>query len=117
MRPAMYKLVILIEPPDEPETLDAEWPAFLKQCEQMPGLRRETTSRVDHLLHGRHHLGIIHELFFDSMDALKQAMNSEAGQETGRVLQRITGGKFSLLMADHLEDQIGNIRFTPHFDD
>ncbi|TAK12421.1 MAG: hypothetical protein EPO32_09010 [Anaerolineae bacterium] len=113
----MYKLVILIEPPDDADKLDAEWPAFLKQCEQMPGLRRETTSRVDRLLHGRYHLGIIHELFFDSMDALKQAMNSDVGQETGRVLQRITDGKFSLLMADHLEDQLSNIRVAPHFDD
>ncbi|MBI3159804.1 MAG: EthD family reductase [Chloroflexi bacterium] len=106
----MYKLVILIEPQADWDAFDQRWPEFLRPCEQMPGLQRETTSRVDRLLHGRYHTGLIHELYFDSMDVLKAAMESPAGQEAGRALQRITEGQVTLLMAHHLEDEMSNIR-------
>ncbi len=106
----MHKLIILIEPPLDEAAFDAEWPAFLHECEQMPGLRRETTSRVDRLLHGGWHAGLIHELYFDSMEALKTAMNSPAGLRTGEALQRLTGGHMTLLMAHHLEDDLVNFQ-------
>jgi hypothetical protein len=51
---------------------------------------------------------MIHELYFDTPDDLQAALGSPAGQAAGRKLQDITGGKFSLLFADHLEDELKN---------
>jgi uncharacterized protein (TIGR02118 family) len=106
----MHKLVILIEQPDEWSVFEAAWPQFLHQAEQMPGLRREATSRVEATLYGSHTYSLMHELFFDAPEAARQAMASPAGQEAGRLLQAMTRGRVALFLADHKEDDLENIR-------
>lgn len=106
----MYKLIILIEPPNDPSVFDETWPLFLREAERMPGLVREATVRVDHTLFGSLQVSMIHELFFDTLAELQMAMNSTFGQISGNVLQRITEGRMSLLVAEHREDDMANIR-------
>jgi uncharacterized protein (TIGR02118 family) len=106
----MYKLVILVEPQDHTSDFDAHWSEFLAAAERMPGLRREVTSRVDKVLYGKFGPHLIHELHFDSLKAAGDAMGSPEGKRTGEVLQRITGGKVSLLFADHLQDELSHIQ-------
>lgn len=106
----MYKLVILIEPQIDLSAFERVWPEFLKRAEEMPGLLRETTSHVDRLLHGHYHVSMVHELYFESMQAALDAMSSPEGERAGKVLQTITTGKVTLLLADHLEDELANIK-------
>ncbi|MFZ5808088.1 MAG: hypothetical protein ACOY16_02300 [Chloroflexota bacterium] len=106
----MYKLVILIDTTVAPEQLEQLWPEFLHQSELMPGLRRETTSRVDTHLLGAIPYQIMHELIFDTPEQARQAMASEAGRNAGRLLQTMTGGRVTLFLADHKEDDLENIR-------
>jgi uncharacterized protein (TIGR02118 family) len=106
----MYKLVILIEPPEDRQTFDAEWPEFLHLAEQMPGLRQEATCRVEQFLFGACPYAQVHELYFDTLPAAQQAMASEPGRSAGRLLQQITGGKVTLFIADHKQDDLENIR-------
>ena len=106
----MYKLVILIEPQENSAEFDSRWPEFLAAAERMPGLRREVTSRVDSLLYGSVSMHMMHELFFDSLKAAGEAMASPEGQIAGQVLQDISRGKVTLLLADHLQDNLANIR-------
>ena len=108
----MHKLVILIHVPEHDRTFDLGWPEFLHSAEEMPGLRKESTSRVRFMIFGGQEVSMIHELYFDTFSTLEQAMRSEAGKQAGEVLQRITGGRCSLLFADHHEDLISNFR-TP----
>ena len=105
----MHKLVILIEPLEDYETLEEGWPQFLRAAEAMPGLKREATSRVVDYLYGAHPVIQIHELFFETQDAAHQAMSSPEGRQAGRILQQITGGRMVLLFADHKEDNLENI--------
>jgi hypothetical protein len=107
---SMVKLVIMIEPPEDPGALEASWPRFLRLVESMPGLRREATSRMEVKLFGSARLERIHELFFDSLDAARNAMASAPGREAGARLQAMTGGKVSLFLANHNEDDIANIQ-------
>lgn len=104
----MYKLVILIEKPDD-LTFDDRWPQFLHLAEQIPGLLRETTSRVDRVVYGKGEISMIHELYFESSEELQRGMASSVGQEAGRVLQEITRGRVTLLFADHKQDELENI--------
>ena len=113
----MYKLIIIIEPQDDWVAFENGWPVFLAAAEKMPGLRREVTSRVDKLLHGTYHVALVHELYFDDMEAARQAMASDEGQATGQILQLISGGKLTLLFADHLEDELENIKQYTASDD
>ncbi len=106
----MYKLMILIEPTANGPLLDEGWPQFLHQAERMPGLLREASVLVRRTLAGRHEIAQAHELFFETQEALYQAMASPAGQAAGQILQHITAGQMTLLIAEHREDQIENIR-------
>ncbi len=54
----MHKLVIWIEPLPDWERFEAEWPAFLRLAEALPGLRREATSRVEQFLYGSAQLSL-----------------------------------------------------------
>ncbi|MCW5875292.1 MAG: EthD family reductase [Anaerolineales bacterium] len=109
----MYKLVILIEPQDHPAEFDAAWPQFLAAAERMPGLRSEVTGRVDRALHGSFQAHLIHELHFDSLTAAGEAMASPEGQQAGQILQQISGGKVTLLLADHLQDDLAGFASDP----
>lgn len=106
----MYKLVILLKPLDEWEAFEAEWPRFLHLVESMPGLKREAVSRVESYLYGDSATIQMHELFFDTLEEAERAMASSQGQEAGRLLQEMTGGRMELFIADHKEDEIENIR-------
>lgn len=106
----MHKIVILITVPPDDDVFEMHWPEFLRQAEQMPGLLRETTSRVHFQVYGDVDCRLVHELHFKSLQALEAAMQSEEGKLTGGVLQRITGGRFSLYFTDHHEDDIENLK-------
>ncbi len=105
----MQKLIILVDSTTTPD-FHVFWPRFLHAAESIPGLRRESTSRVSHVLYGDLACAMIHELYFDSYAALKSGLASEAGKEAGRLLQEMTGGTVKLLIADHSEDDLENIR-------
>lgn len=106
----MHKLMILIDQLDDPGTFEARWPQFLHWAEQMPGLQTEATSRVTRQVFGVRPLAMVHELFFDSPQSAYRAMESPAGQQAGQTLQAITGGRVTLVLADHRQDDIANIR-------
>lgn len=99
----MHKLIILIETPPDEAHFEARWPAFIQQTAAIPNLRRETTSRVSKPMFGSYPCYLIHELYFDHAEAAKQSLESPAGRQAGRTLQWITGGRMTLLLAEHLE--------------
>jgi hypothetical protein len=105
-----HKLVILVEEPVEPAVFDDGWPEFLHWAEQMPGLLREVTSRVSHMLFGIYPCSLVHELHFVDQQAAHQALESPAGQAAGRTLQALTGGRMTLFFAQHMEDTLENIQ-------
>ncbi len=106
----MHKLVILFEPFSNVAFFEAQWPNFLHISEQMPGLRRETTSFVERTLFGQGRYVPVHELFFDTLAEAEQAMGSAQGQAAGRLLQQMTGGRMTLFFAEHHEDELVNIQ-------
>lgn len=105
----MYKLVIMIESTAMPD-FHTYWPRFLHAAENIPGLQREATSRVNRVLFGDIDCAVIHELFFDTLATLNAGLASASGQEAGRLLQEMTGGRLKLLITDHAEDDLENIR-------
>ncbi|HSG26312.1 MAG TPA: hypothetical protein VLA32_09355 [Anaerolineales bacterium] len=106
----MYKLIILIEPEIDQEAFFAGWPRFLEHAENLPGLDRLVSAPVHVHLVGAYNPLMVHELIFESQQALEQALASEHGVAAGETLQRITGGAVSLLVAGHLEDSGENLR-------
>lgn len=105
----MHKLIIFIESTVTPD-FHVFWPRFLHAAENMPGLRRESTSRVNQVLFGDLQCALIHELYFDSYPALQLGLASEFGKQAGALLQEMTAGRVRLMVADHSEDNLENIR-------
>jgi len=105
----MHKLIIIIESTATPD-FHVFWPRFLHAAENMPGLQRESTSRVSQVLFGDLQCALIHELYFDSYPALQLGLASDSGKQAGQLLQEMTGGRVRLLVADHSEDNLENIR-------
>jgi len=105
----MYKLIILVESTSAPGFYNS-WPRFLHAAENIPGLRRESTSRINQVLYGDEQYALIHELYFDSLPTLQAGLASPSGKEAGRLLQDMTGGRLKLLIADHSEDDLENIK-------
>jgi len=109
----MHKLIVLFETLDNgravtyhnEQAFQSGWQKFLGLAEKMPGLRRETVSRVERVLFGKSEGGyvLLHELLFDSKEALEAAMQSPEGQAAGTFLQSFTGGRVMLLLAEHME--------------
>ncbi len=101
----MYKLVVLFEQPLNEMEFQENWQTFMSLAEKMPRLRKEIVSSVQQVVHsvdGRQYTRI-HELLFDSRDALEVALQSKAGQEAGQFLQNFTSGRMVLLTAEHME--------------
>lgn len=105
----MHKLVILIEQLEEWQVFESAWPEFLHLVESMPGLQREATSRIDRFLYGDCQISQVHELFFNSLADAEKALASPQGQAAGRLIQNLTGGRMTLFLADHKEDDLAHI--------
>ena len=71
---------------------------------------REATVRVTTQLFGDHPVGMVHELFFENQHDLHAAMSSPEGEAAGQILQQLTQGLMTLLIAEHREDDIENLR-------
>lgn len=106
----MYKLMIVIPKNIEGPELDAGWPDFLHAAEGMPGLLREAAVRITDSLYGTQEVGMIHELYFDTQADLQTAMASPEGIAAGQIIQQLTEGQMTLLVAEHREDDIENLR-------
>ncbi|NOY98228.1 MAG: EthD family reductase [Chloroflexi bacterium] len=101
----MHKLVILFDQPIDWQSFEQGWQKFMALAEKMPGLRKETVSEVGRLVFGSESQRYlkIHELYFDSREALEAALQSEAGQAAGKWLHEFSHRRFALLTAEHKE--------------
>ena len=101
----MYKLVILFSQPYVGVTFEQGWQKFLGMAEKMPGLQKEAIGDIDELVFGLPKVSYkkIHEFYFDSREALEEALASEAGQNAGQWLHSFTQGRFVLMIAKHME--------------
>ena len=106
----MYKLMIIIPTQIQDPVMQADWPEFLHAVETMPALQREATVRVTASLYGAQEIGMLHELYFETLEDLQEAMRSPQGLAAGELIQQLTQGQMTLLVAEHREDDIENLR-------
>ncbi len=99
----MYKLVIIIPQQADAPAFHRLWPQFLEVARAMPGLLRDSHTRPHVHLYGAARLEMAHEFFFEDLHALEAALLSETGQAAGSLLQKITAGNLTLLIAEHAE--------------
>lgn len=101
----MHKLMVVFRSSGDSLRLETQWSTdFVARAERMPGLRRVSVSRVVGGPGGLVDIHLVHELYFDDLQALQQALASEQGQEAGRALTSFAGSDVSIFFAQHLEE-------------
>ncbi len=101
----MHKLMLLFRQPVDVVEFETRWSnEFVAKAEQMPGLRRVAISRIVGGPGDETDLHLIHEFFFDDLDALHQAMASQEGQAAGHALMSIAPQHVTICFSEHLEE-------------
>ncbi len=103
----MYKLTILFRPPTSEDTarFENDWAfSFVPAAEAMPGVLRVEVGNVEGSPDGPAPFYKMHELYFESREAMEAAMNSELGMKAGYALSGIAKGLFSIMFVDAFED-------------
>ena len=104
----MHKLMILFRQSGETLDVETRWSnEFVKRAEAMPGLRRVSVSRVAGGPSGEVDLRMVHEFYFDDLQALQHALASPEGQIAGRALMSFASGHVTLCFAEHMEEARG----------
>jgi uncharacterized protein (TIGR02118 family) len=97
----MVKLIVFFQPPKDPDRFQRNWQIFLGMVEKLPGVQGEVITRFEKPLYGGIPFHMMHEVYFDSREALDEALTSMAGQAAGQFLQNVTNGRISILVAEH----------------
>ena len=105
-----YQLLILIPLTVEIQSFDEGWPEFLNSAEKMPGLIKESVSRIDNCIYGQNSLRRIYSFSFADQSSLESALLSPPGEKAGELLHHITHGNMILLSGEQNEDTLDNIR-------
>ena len=103
----MYKLILIFKEVDEADLdfIEHRWShEFVPLAERMPSLQRVSISRVTKSITPEADIQLIHELFFDSLEDLDQAMKSDIGQQAGRLLMDFASQAVQVYFAEHAED-------------
>ena len=106
----MYQLTLLLPTSLDMDAFDKVWPSFLEAAEQMPGLIRESVSRIDQIIFGQEYFQRIYTFSFPDKNTLEKALVSKNGEKAGRIIHDLTGGKVTLVTADYQEDSLQNIQ-------
>ncbi len=106
----MYQLILLIPTSVDIKSFDEGWPSFLEAVEQMPGLLRESVSRVDQLIYGKEYFRRIYTFSFPDQKTLEKSLLSSPGEKAGKIIHALTGGRVTLMTADFQEDSLDNIQ-------
>lgn len=101
----MHKLIVLFRATNDPTQLETQWSGrFVPLAERMPGIRRVSVTRIIGGASEAPEFHMIHEFYFDNLDALQKAMASDEGQKAGQALMSFAKDKASILLAEHLEE-------------
>lgn len=100
----MVKLIVLFRAGAEPPQLDQRFNDFLMKFEVLPGLRRKAVNTVFGGPGGLMPFGVILEGYFDSREALREALTSPVGVEAGTLLLEFAGPDAITLFADVQEE-------------
>lgn len=100
----MAKIIVLFGKPTNTVEFDEKyWKEHVPLAKLMPGLKKYTVNKVVAAPRGEPPFYQIVELEFESMDALKKALESPAARESGRHGVKLATGGITFLYAESKE--------------
>lgn len=99
----MVKLVAIYRKPEDVETFDQHYrQVHTPLAEKMPGLLKLEVNKIYGAPMGESHLHLIVEMYFESKEALNNAMSSPEGRVAGKDLAGFAGNLVSMHCAEVL---------------
>ncbi len=104
----MVKFVILFHKPDDLETFETGYNDFLAAVEKMPSIqRRQVNTIIGYPMREENYYRAL-EVYFDSYEAMDQALKSDDGQQAGLELMRgFEQDTFEMYFAEMFEEAGG----------
>ncbi len=97
----MASIIVLFGKPKDPEAFDEQyWKEHVPLAKKMPGLKKYTIHKVVAAPRGEPGYYQVVELEFESMDALKKALESPEARESGRHGVKIATGGITFLYTE-----------------
>lgn len=109
----MIKFVVQFRQPTDLNNFENTYNDFLALVENMPDIVRRQVVHITGTPIGQSPYYRALELYFDTVDAMRGALMSPAGQEAGNELARFGDGTFEVFFAEVFEEAGGS---TPHAD-
>src|SRR3989441_4470425 len=98
------KIIVLFGKPTDPAAFDENyWKEHTLLAKQMPGLRKYTVNKVVAAPRGEPAYYQVVELEFENMDALKRAIDSQPGRDSGKHGFKMATGGITFLYAESKE--------------
>jgi uncharacterized protein (TIGR02118 family) len=103
----MIKLIALYQQPADVEAFEHHYATVhLKLVEKIPGIRKTEWTRITASPGGAAPYYMMFEMYFDNMDAYKQAMRSEENKAAGADLMSFAKDIVTLMVAESYEDEV-----------
>ena len=100
----MASIIVLFGKPTDPQAFDEQyWKEHVPLSKKMPGLKKYTVHKVVSAPRGEPAYYQVVELEFESMDALKKALESPEARESGRHGVKLATGGITFLYAQSTE--------------
>ncbi|RNB87864.1 EthD family reductase [Brevibacillus fluminis] len=97
----MVKLVAVYKKPEDVEAFDRHYfEVHAQLAEKMPGLIKMEVSKIYGSPAGESNLHLIAEMYFETRDALMEALSSPEGRAAGKDLMGFAGKVVSMHFAD-----------------
>ncbi|MGO0062957.1 EthD family reductase [Brevibacillus fluminis] len=97
----MVKLVAVYKKPEDVEAFDRHYfEVHAPLAEKMPGLIKMEVSKIYGSPAGESNLHLIAEMYFETRDALMEALSSPEGRAAGKDLMGFAGKVVSMHFAD-----------------
>ena len=104
----MIKFMVMFRQPVNAERFENFYQDFLALVERIPNILRRQVVHVTGSPAGASEYYRILEIYFESLEIQTEALMSEAGQEAGAELYRLSKDSFELLYADVYEEEGGS---------
>ena len=97
----MVKLVVLYKKPEDPKAFDERYfGQHMPIANKMPGVRKVEISKITGTPMGESEYYLLTELYFDTMEALKESMGSPEGKATAKDVMSFAKDIIYMMIAD-----------------
>ncbi|WP_054948841.1 EthD family reductase [Numidum massiliense] len=102
----MVKLIALYKQPEDKEAFDKHYYGpHTEVTKKIPGLRKMKVTKVIGSPMGKSDYYLMCEMYYDSLEAFKEAMKTDEAKASGKDLMSFAGNLVTLMIGEEVDDE------------